>query len=166
MISIVVAIADKWAIGYKNDLLWHLPADLKRFKETTTGHSIIMGSKTFSSLPHGALPNRRNIVLSRTKQEFKGAEWVGSPEDAIKLVSNEDEAFVIGGAQVYKQLLPYTDKLYLTRVHADFPHADTFFPELNMEEWEEISRTDFPADDKNEYATTLLELIRRQEPNK
>lgn len=160
MISIVVAIAENGAIGYKNDLLWHLPADLKRFKETTTGHSIIMGSRTFRSLPKGALPNRRNIVLSRTQQDFPGAEWAASPEAALELVGNEEEAFVIGGAQVYEQMLPYTDKIYLTRVHADFPEADTFFPELDKSEWVELSRTEYPADEKNRYATTLLELIR------
>ena len=102
MISIVVAIAENGAIGYKNDLLWHLPADLKRFKEMTTGHSIIMGSRTFRSLPKGALPNRRNIVLSRTQQDFPGAEWAASPEVALELVGEEAEAFVIGGAQVYE----------------------------------------------------------------
>ncbi|MCE8171739.1 dihydrofolate reductase [Porphyromonas gingivalis] len=160
MISIVVAIAENGAIGYKNDLLWHLPADLKRFKEMTTGHSIIMGSRTFRSLPKGALPNRRNIVLSRTQQDFPGAEWAASPEAALELVGEEAEAFVIGGAQVYEQMLPYTDKIYLTRVHADFPEADTFFPELDMSEWVELSRTEYPADEKNRYATTLLELIR------
>ena len=160
MISIVVAIAENGAIGYKNDLLWHLPADLKRFKEMTTGHSIIMGSRTFRSLPKGALPNRRNIVLSRTQQDFPGAEWAASPEVALELVGEEAEAFVIGGAQVYEQMLPYTDKIYLTRVHADFPEADTFFPELDMSEWGELSRTEYPADEKNRYATTLLELIR------
>lgn len=160
MISIVVAIAENGAIGYKNDLLWHLPADLKRFKEMTTGHSIIMGSRTFCSLPKGALPNRRNIVLSRTQQDFPGAEWAASPEVALELVGEEAEAFVIGGAQVYEQMLPYTDKIYLTRVHADFPEADTFFPELDMSEWVELSRTEYPADEKNRYATTLLELIR------
>lgn len=160
MISIVVAIAENGAIGYKNDLLWHLPADLKRFKEMTTGHSIIMGSRTFRSLPKGALPNRRNIVLSRTQQDFPGAEWAASPEVALELVGEEAEAFVIGGAQVYEQMLLYTDKIYLTRVHADFPEADTFFPELDMSEWVELSRTEYPADEKNRYATTLLELIR------
>lgn len=160
MISIVVAIAENGAIGYKNDLLWHLPADLKRFKEMTTGHSIIMGSRTFRSLPKGALPNRRNIVLSRTQQDFPGAEWAASPEVALELVGEEAEAFVIGGAQVYEQMLPYTDKIYLTRVHADFPEADTFFPELDMSEWVELSRTEYPVDEKNRYATTLLELIR------
>lgn len=160
MISIVVAIAENGAIGYKNDLLWHLPADLKRFKEMTTGHSIIMGSRTFRSLPKGALPNRRNIVLSRTQQDFPGAEWAASPEVALELVGEETEAFVIGGAQVYEQMLPYTDKIYLTRVHADFPEADTFFPELDMSEWVELSRTEYPTDEKNRYATTLLELIR------
>lgn len=160
MISIVVAIAENGAIGYKNDLLWHLPADLKRFKEMTTGHSIIMGSRTFRSLPKGALPNRRNIVLSRTQQDFPGAEWAASPEVALELVGEEAEAFVIGGAQVYEQMLPYTDKIYLTRVHAYFPEADTFFPELDMSEWVELSRTEYPADEKNRYATTLLELIR------
>ncbi|WIM91424.1 dihydrofolate reductase [Porphyromonas gingivalis] len=160
MISIVVAIAENGAIGYKNDLLWHLPADLKRFKEMTTGHSIIMGSRTFRSLPKGALPNRRNIVLSRTQQDFPGAEWAASPEVALELVGEEAEAFVIGGAQVYEQMLPFTDKIYLTRVHADFPEADTFFPELDMSEWVELSRTEYPADEKNRYATTLLELIR------
>lgn len=160
MISIVVAIAENGAIGYKNDLLWHLPADLKRFKEMTTGHSIIMGSRTFRSLPKGALPNRRNIVLSRTQQDFPGAEWAASPEVALELVGDEAEAFVIGGAQVYEQMLPFTDKIYLTRVHADFPEADTFFPELDMSEWVELSRTEYPADEINRYATTLLELIR------
>ncbi len=160
-ISIIVAIAKNNEIGRGNDLLWRLPAELKRFKELTTGHTIIMGRKTFESLPKGALPNRRNIVLSKNSNiSYEKGEVYPSLDAALIKTINEDEVFIIGGAQVYNQALPFADKLYLTRVHAEFPDADTFFPAIIWSEWQETSRETYPADEKNPYSFTFYEFER------
>ena len=160
-LSIIVAIGKNNEIGAENDLLWHLSADLKHFKEITTGHTIIMGRKTFESLPKGPLPNRRNIVVSRNPElKIEGAEVYSSLELALLKVINEEEVFIIGGDQIYKQAFPDADKLYLTRIHAEFPQADAFFPEIDYTKWTEISREAFPADEKNEYAYSFIELVR------
>ncbi len=161
MISIIVAIASNNAIGKNNDLLWHLPNDLKRFKRLTTGHKIIMGRNTFLSLPIRPLPNRTSIVITDDKNDhFPGASCVYSVEEAIQHVEPGEEAFIIGGGMVYKQFLPLAAKLYLTLVHHDFD-ADTFFPEINYSEWEEIERTDNKADDKFPFDYTFLTLVRK-----
>jgi dihydrofolate reductase len=160
MISIIVAIAGNAAIGQNNDLLCHLPNDLKRFKTLTSGHSIIMGRKTFESLPKGALPNRRNIVISRTEKHFPGCETVDSLQKALSLCSLEDEVFIIGGASVYEQSLPLADKLYLTQIHHDFPQADTFLP-LDLEDWREIKREEMSPDEKHLYAYSFVDYIRK-----
>ena len=159
-ISIIVAIAENFAIGKNNDLLFHLPNDLKHFKEITTGHSLIMGRNTLLSLPKWPLPNRRHIVITDKKDDnFPGCEIVYSIEEAIEKVKNEDEAFVIGGGMVYRQFYPLAGKLYLTLVHKPFD-ADVFFPEIDFDEWNEISREDF-YDRKNEFVYSYMNMVRK-----
>lgn len=151
-ISIIVAIAENNAIGKNQDLLWHLPNDMKRFKNLTTGHPIIMGRKTFESLPKGALPNRKNIILTTVPEAgFVNCFACESMHDALEICENQEEVFMIGGAMVYKQALEIADKMYLTLVHHVFEDADTFFPEINYAEWKETERQDFPADEKHAY---------------
>jgi dihydrofolate reductase len=159
-IAIIVAIAQNFAIGKNNELLFHLPNDLKRFKSITKGHSVIMGKKTFFSLPNGPLPHRRNIVISDIAGEkFDGSETVNSIDEVIELVKDEEIAFVIGGGMIYRQFYPIAGKLFLTLVHKDF-EADTFFPEIKFEEWNELEREDL-YDEKNEFYYSNLNLIRK-----
>lgn len=160
-LSIIVAIASDGAIGRANDLLWHLPADLKRFKELTTGHTILMGRKTFESLPRGPLPNRRNIIISRTLPTPPDAEVYPTIQQALEACASDEEVFIIGGGEIYRQLLPDTERIYLTRVQASFPDAEVFFPELDLTEWIEEARKVYPRDERNEYDTELLLLHRR-----
>lgn len=159
-ISIIVAIAQNFAIGKNNDLLFHLPNDLKRFKEITTGHPVIMGRNTLLSLPKGALPNRRNIVISDILGEkFERCEMVTSIEAAAAAVKDEQEAFIIGGGMIYRQFFPLAGKLYLTLVHRDFD-ADVYFPEIDYSEWEEVIREDH-SDEKNGFDYSYLNLKRK-----
>jgi len=159
-ISIVVAISSNNAIGKNNQLLWHLPADLKHFKNITTGHTIIMGRKTYDSIGK-PLPNRRNIIITRQKDlQLDGVEVVNSLDEALTLCKDEKEIFVIGGAEIYKQAISICDKIYLTRVHQNFD-ADAFFPELDNETWKEISKEDHLPDEKNKFAYTFSTLERR-----
>ena len=160
-LSIIVAVASDRAIGRANDLLWHLPADLKRFKELTTGHTILMGRKTFESLPRGPLPNRRNIIISRSLPAPSGAEVYPTIQQALEACASDEEVFIIGGGEIYRQLLPDTERIYLTRVQASFPDAEVFFPELDPTEWIEEAREVYPRDERNEYDTELLLLRRR-----
>ena len=136
MISIIVALARNRAIGLNGNLIWHLSADLKYFKRVTTGHTVIMGYKTFLSLPNQrALPNRRNIIISsHLEQAPEGFELAHSIQEAVNMVHSEEETFVIGGGSIYEQFLPKADRLYLTRIDKEF-EADTFFPFVNFEEW-------------------------------
>lgn len=152
IISIVAALADDFAIGYKKKLPWNLPADMKHFKNLTTGHTVVMGKRTFESLPNGPLPNRTNIVLTTMLSEgvVEGYFEADSLEDALELCSNAEQLFVIGGAAVYQQCMDSVDSMYLTWVHGDFK-ADTYFPEIDFSKWKEVSREDHPADEKNEY---------------
>jgi len=164
IISIIVAIDENNAIGKDNNLLCHLPNDLKHFKAITEGHPVIMGRKTFESLPKGALPNRRNIVITRNKGlQFERCEMVSSLEEAIKLFQGEPEVFVIGGGTIYKEAIETADKLYLTRIHHKFEGADTFFPTIKQEEWKEVSREDYKSDEKHkyDYSFITLEKIKR-----
>jgi dihydrofolate reductase len=155
-IAIIVVLGKDRAIGKGNELLCHLPADLKHFKAITSGHTVIMGRKTFDSLPKGALPDRRNIVISRNPDlKIEGAEVYSSLDYALIKLIDEKEVFIIGGAQIYAQALPVADKLYLTKIHAVFPEADVFFPEINFHEWKEIEHETFPADEKNPYPFTF-----------
>lgn len=135
-ISMIAAVGKNLELGKNNDLIWHFKEDMKFFKETTMGHPVIMGRKTFESLPK-ALPGRKNIVIS-ANSEYKadGAEVVASVEEAIKLAEAENtEAFVIGGGRIYTEFLPYADNLYLTEIDAECPDADTYFPEFNKSDY-------------------------------
>ena len=138
-ISIIVAIAENSAIGKNNDLLWHIPDDLKRFKKLTTGHTIVMGKNTYLSLPIKPLPNRKNIVISDDKSDsFEGCEMAYSIEEAINKFDQDQENFIIGGGMIYQSFVSLADKLYITKVHRSF-EADTFFPEIDLKEWKLIS---------------------------
>ncbi len=162
MISIIVAIAENYAIGMNGDLLCHLPADLKHFKEITTGCTVLMGERTFFSLPKHPLPNRRNIVLTDVAgKTFEGAEAVYSLDDLVAKVSPEEEAFVIGGGMVYRQMMPRADKLYITHIHHSWEDADTFFPEIKESEWKQIAAERHEADENNPYAYTFAEYKRK-----
>ncbi len=161
-LSIIVAMATDRSIGKDNDLLWRLSDDLKRFKAYTTGHSIIMGRKTFDSLPKGALPNRRNIVLSRSVKELPGAEVYPSLDEAIAAVVGEEEAFIIGGAQLYKASIDRCDKMIITHVKAEFPDADAYFPQFDSNEWDQNHVGHFDADEKNAYASELIVYTRKK----
>ena len=135
-ISMIAAVGKNLELGKNNDLIWHFKEDMKFFKETTMGHPVIMGRKTFESLPK-ALPGRKNIVIS-ANPEYKadGAEVVTSVEEAIKLAETEDtDAFVIGGGRIYNEFLPYADNLYLTEINAECPDADTYFPDFNKSDY-------------------------------
>lgn len=168
MISIIVAISEENAIGQKGDLLCHLPADLKHFKETTQGHTVIMGKRTYFSLPISkitgthALPNRKNIVITDVAgEQLEGAEMAYSIEEAQKMVESQEEAFIVGGGMVYRQFMPLADKLYITHMHHSFPEADTFFPEIEPAVWEQISIERHEADEKNPYAFSFAEYVRK-----
>ncbi|MFV0471146.1 MAG: dihydrofolate reductase [Paludibacteraceae bacterium] len=152
-VSIIAAVADNFAIGHNNTLPWYLPADLKRFKQLTTGHAVVMGKRTFESLPNGPLENRKNIVLSTIMEgNFDKYYEATSLRDAIELCENEEKVFIIGGASLFKQALVYpgVNTMHLTWVHHIFD-ADTFFPDFDMEKWKEVSREEFKADHKNPY---------------
>jgi len=157
--SIIVAIAKNNAIGKDNKLLWYLPNDLKHFKDVTTGHTVIMGRKTFDSVGK-PLPKRRNIVITRQDITIEGCEVVKSIEAALALCAGEDEVFIVGGAEIYRQAIPLTNRIYLTVIDHYFD-GDTFFPELNANEWEEKERENFEPDDKNKYYYSFITLERR-----
>lgn len=162
MISIIVAIAENGAIGNKGDLVYHISADLKRFKSLTTGNTVLMGRRTFQSLPKGALPNRRNIVLTRqTDAQFPGTEVFPSIDEALKHCALDEKVYIIGGADVYRQALPLADELELTRIHATPAEADTFFPEIDFSEWELTSSTSFDPDERNPHPYSFLTYRRR-----
>ena len=160
-VSIIVATGKNNEIGIAGNLLCYLPADLKHFKKITSGHTVIMGRKTFQSLPKGPLPNRRNIVISRNVHlKIEGTEVYSSLDYAFIRLIAEDEVFIIGGAQIYEQALPIIDKIYLTKIHADFPKADVFFPNIDLSVWRETNRETFFADEKNPYPFSFLEYER------
>lgn len=161
-ISIIVAIAENNAIGFENQLLYWLPNDLKRFKALTTGHTIIMGRKTFESLPKGALPNRRNIVLSHQDIAFPGAERYSSLEVALSKCHNEEEVFIIGGASVYQEAMPLADKLCITLIHDIPEQADAFFPTIDSAIWEETNKESHPADEKHKHSYCFVDYRRIQ----
>ncbi|WP_405372479.1 dihydrofolate reductase [Phocaeicola sp.] len=161
MLSIIVAVNKNRGIGFENKLLYWLPNDLKRFKALTTGHTIIMGRKTFESLPKGALPNRRNIVLSRNQSAvFEGAEHFSSLEEALKHCTKEEEVFIIGGASLYAEALPLADTLYLTEINDSEKPADAFFPVIDPTLWKEKSRECHPEDEKHLYSYTFIDYER------
>ncbi|TDG34956.1 dihydrofolate reductase [Pedobacter changchengzhani] len=160
-LSIAVAVGENFEIGKNNQLLWHMPADLKYFKQTTSGHTVIMGRKTFDSVGK-PLPNRRNIIITRDKNlKIDGVEVANSFDEAIEITKNEEQqVFIIGGSEIYRQALPSTTTLYLTTIHNSFD-ADTFFPEFNKNEWEVISKQAHKADEKNKFDYTF-EVLKRK----
>lgn len=162
MLSIIVAVAENNAIGKQGDLLCHMPADLKHFKEVTQGHTVLMGERTYLSLPKRPLPKRRNIVLTDVAgRTFEGAEVAYSIPELMEMVRNEDEAFVIGGGMVYRQFMPLADKLYITHLHHAWEDADTFFPVIDTRIWQVASEEHHFADADNPYDYTFTEYIKR-----
>lgn len=159
-IVLVAAVGKNRAIGRGGKLPWHLSDDLKRFKALTTGHAVLMGRKTFLSLPHGALPLRRNLVLSRTETAFPGAEAFPSLEAALA-AAGEGTVFAIGGESVYREAMPLADRMHLTLVD-DAPEADAFFPAWDPGGWVETSREIHPADARNEKAFVFATFRRRR----
>lgn len=158
MISIIAAVARNRAIGYENKLIYWLPNDLKRFKALTTGHTIIMGRNTFLSLPKGALPNRRNIVLTRSQKAFPGCDVFASLEDALAHCDKDEDVYIIGGASVYRQALPLADRLCLTEIDDTPEKADTFFPPYD--DWKEVRREDHEKDERHEYEYSFVDYIK------
>lgn len=161
-LTLIAAVDRRLAIGYRNQLLFHLPNDLKRFKALTTGHTILMGRRTFESLPKGALPNRRNVVLSSDKDlRLPGAEVYASLEDALASCRPDEHVYIIGGASLYRQTLPLADELCLTEIDAEAPQADAWFPAFDPAQWHEKSRDARPADEKHPCPYTFADYVRR-----
>ncbi len=161
-VSIIAAVSTNYSIGKNNSLPWHLPADMKHFKEMTIGNAVVMGKRTFESLPNGPLPNRKNIVLTTIMEgNYDKYYEATSLRDAVELCENEDNLFVIGGASLFKQALvfPGIDTMYITWVHAEID-GDVHFPKFNQKEWQEVSREDFKADDKNPFDYSFCEYKR------
>ena len=162
MLSIIVAVAKNNVIGKDNKLIWHLPEDLKRFKRLTTNHNIIMGRKTFESLGR-VLPNRKHIVLCNDAELNVNDENVNIIDDVSKLdeyINSNEENFVIGGASIYKLLLPKTEKLYITKINQEF-EGDAYFPEIKADEWKIIEREKGLKDDKNPYDYEYVTYVRK-----
>lgn len=158
IVTIVVAISENNAIGKNNKLLWHLPNDLRHFKQITTGHTVIMGRKTYESVGK-PLPNRRNIIITRQAITIEGCEVVNSIEAALALCTHEQEVFIVGGAEIYRQAMPVTNRIYLTIVHKQF-EGDSFFPEINKHEWKEVYCQNHQPDDKNPLPYSFITIER------
>lgn len=160
MITLIAAVGLRNELGKDNQLLWHLPNDFKHFKELTSGHHVIMGRKTFESLP-GILPNRTHIVISRNPAWHKeGVLLASSLDAAFNLVPVGEQAYVIGGGEIYRQALPCSDRIELTRVETQM-EADTFFPEINPEEWTLVAEEAHPADERHAYAYRFQRFEKR-----
>lgn len=161
-ISLIAAVADNRAIGYMNKLIYWLPNDLKRFKALTTGNTIIMGRRTFESLPKGALPNRRNIVLSTSGKadDFPGCDLFGSLDEALTHCTSDEDIYIIGGGSLYKEAISRADRLCLTLIHDTPEHADTFFPEYEND-WTETWREDHDKDEKHSHCYSFVDFARR-----
>ena len=161
MLTLIAAASENNALGKDNDLVWHLPDDFKRFKALTSGHYIIMGRKTFESFPK-PLPNRTHVIITR-QNDYKvpeGCIVVNSLKEAINVCSENEEVFIIGGGQIYKQSIEIADKIELTRVHTTV-EADAFFPVIDENIWEVIQSEYHPKDDKHEYDFTYLTFVKR-----
>ncbi len=161
MISIIAAVARNLAIGYQNKLLYWLPNDLKRFKALTTGHTIIMGRRTFESLPKGALPNRRNVVLTRSQATFPGAETFPSLQTALASCTPDEDVYIIGGASVYSEALPLADRLCLTEIEDTPAQADAFFPQFSTDEWVVADREEHDIDDRHQFRYSFTDYVRK-----
>ena len=158
----IAAKAENNVIGNKNTIPWHMPVDFKYFKETTLGKTVVMGLNTFNSIGGKPLPGRKHIILNNDLNYVAPENCVvaHSIEEVLELGKDEPELMICGGASVYKQFLPLSKKLYITEVHAR-PEGDTYFPEVNMEEWKEVKRADFKADEKNKYDYSFVILERK-----
>lgn len=159
-LNMIAAVGNRLELGYKNQLLCHLPVDLKHFKGITSGHTVLMGDRTWESLPKKPLPNRRNIVITLDFVTFPDCETVHSIEEALRLLPIDEPAFVMGGATMYRLFMPYAEKLYITRMLSDFT-ADVFFPEIKDTEWTLADDIFVPKDDKNCYDLRFQTLIRK-----
>lgn len=156
MLTIIAAVAKNNALGKNNDLIWHLPSDLKRFKKKTLGHHIIMGRKTFESLGR-PLPNRTTVIITRDLGfKAEGCIVVHSLDEAIRVASSDPNPFILGGGEIYKQALDQADLLDLTWVHHSFEDADTFFPEIDFSKWQEIEREDHEADEDHQFSYSFV----------
>jgi dihydrofolate reductase len=156
----IAAVAENNALGKGNKLVWHLPNDFKRFKALTSGHHIIMGRKTFESFPK-PLPNRTHIIITRQKEyQAEGCMIVDSMEKALEICPKDETSFIIGGGEIYNIGLPYTDKIEITRVHHDF-EADTYFPEIDPNEWKTILSEFNEKDEKHLYDYTYQTFTRK-----
>ncbi|NLJ82458.1 MAG: dihydrofolate reductase [Bacteroidales bacterium] len=163
MLSIIVAIGKNYEIGQNNSLLCHLSDDLKRFKQITSGHTVLMGKNTYLSLPVKPLPKRTNIVLTRDLSiSFSGCKMAHSIEEAMQIIDKNEETFIMGGADIYKQFFPLCNKLYVTRIDAEFPNADTFFPKIEEKEWKIIENTQHPADENHIYNFTYQTYVKKE----
>ena len=158
-VNMIAAVARNRAIGYQNKLIYWLPNDLKRFRLLTTGHTIVMGRKTFESLPKGALPNRRNCVLTRSRKELPGCECFATWDDFIATCQSDEDIYIIGGASLYRNLLDKTDRLCLTEIDDVPEHADTFFPEYH-DGWKEVSRETHKADERHSHSYAFVDYKR------
>ncbi len=159
MIKIIVAVAENGVIGGENRLLWHISEDLKSFKRITSGHPVIMGRKTFESLGR-PLPNRTNVVITRSNIEIEGCKVVHSLQEAIDLFNKEEDIFVIGGAQIYAEALEIADRFYLTRVHKSY-EGDTSFPAWDESQWSKVHSEHFERGERYEYPFTFEEYVRK-----
>lgn len=160
IVSLVAAASDNNVIGKKGALPWKMPADMKFFKNLTMGHTVIMGRKTFESMGR-PLPGRKNIVITRNKNfKAEGCTVLDSLTEAITMSTEENEAFIIGGAEIYREALPLANKIYLTRIHCVL-EGDAFFMQLPEKEWVETSHENHPADEKNSYSYSFIVLVRK-----
>ena len=156
MLSLIVAISENNAIGKAGDLLCHLPNDLKHFKEITTGATVVMGKKTFFSLPRRPLPNRRNIVLTRDVSfVYDNTEVAHSIQELEQMVQTDNRVFIIGGGEVYKQFMPLVDELHITHIHHTWEDADTFFQKISPSIWHCVHQEEHEPDEKHAYAYTF-----------
>ncbi|WP_298246210.1 dihydrofolate reductase [uncultured Christiangramia sp.] len=162
MITMIAAAAENNALGKDNDLVWHLPDDFKRFKRLTSGHHIIMGRKTFESFPK-LLPDRTHVIITR-KEDYSPENTivVHSIEEALKVSKLDDQAFIIGGGEIYKMGMEHADRIELTRVHGEF-EADTHFPQIDKSEWEIVKDQFHDKDEKHDYSFTYLTYERKQD---
>lgn len=165
MIIMIAAAAENLALGKNNQLLWHLPDDFKRFKELTTGHYILMGRKTFESFPK-PLPNRTHLIITRQK-DYKAPEGclvVDNLSNALSLVPQDEDTFIIGGGEIYQLAMPVADNIELTRVHSNF-EADAFFPEIDPKQWKLVASVYHPKDERHQYDFTFETYHRIQKPD-
>lgn len=157
-ITLIAALSRNRAIGFENRLIYHIREDMRRFKSLTTGNTVLMGRSTFESLPKGALPNRRNIVLSRTRNSFEGCDTYPSLEEALRHCADDEQVFVIGGASIYEQTLPLANRLCLTEIDDETARADAFFPPF--EGWKAVSKEHHEADETHPHAFAFVDYVR------